>query len=273
MSVPNVDISRTINMLQNRKPWEHVAPLMSLDMHAMQEAVQKLQGKVFGDPPPTATPTAPAPVVTAAPTTTVNGITGQVQIVGSGVAALPGTSNIVIQPNAGGVLVNSPVAISNIVETSGSVVTLATAASPFMQVGASAYLAGLSVGTWLNGLTITITSVSGSGIVFTDPTAHGAQASSAETGTAYAANVGAITAHSGKLLPFTGSPAATYALANPALKNGWYTAIQAVGAGGVTISPNGLLLDTSASSLVLTQLQGCLVYADGSAYWTMRGIS
>jgi hypothetical protein len=272
-NVPNFNMSRTLNALQNKKPWEQVAPLMSQDLNNLQDSFQKVQGKVFGGTPAVSTPLVSAPVVVGSTSTAVNGITGEVQIVGHGVSTQPGTSNIIIQPNAGGVLVNSPASISNIAETAGSIVTLTLAPSPFMQVGSSVYLSGLSVGTWLNTQTVTLSSVTGTGIVFSDPTAHGTQASAAETGLAYVTDIPAVTAHSGGLIPFTGAAAATYTLANPALKNGWWVGIQAVGAGGVTISPNSLNLDGSGSNLAVVQHKGCLLFADGIGYWSMRGIS
>ena len=51
----------------------------------------------------------------------------------------------------------------------------------------------------------------------------------------------------------------------------WWVALQASGTGTLTISPNGLLLDGSSSSLVLTQNSGVLIYTDGFNYHTMRG--
>jgi hypothetical protein len=100
-TVPNLNISRTLNMLANRKPWEHVSALMSNDLRAVEESIQKLQTKVFSDPPAAITPTITAPIDPPTPHTTVNGIAGNVNIVGSGVAAQPGSKNIIIKPNAG----------------------------------------------------------------------------------------------------------------------------------------------------------------------------
>ena len=53
----------------------------------------------------------------------------------------------------------------------------------------------------------------------------------------------------------------------------WWIAVEDVGAGNLTISPNGLNLDGSASSLGITQNQGVLIYTDGTNYFTERGIS
>lgn len=75
--------------------------------------------------------------------------------------------------------------ISNIVETAGNRVTLTVGVNNQWQPGQKVQLSGLTTGTWLNGQTVTLlagtTNVS---LVFTDPTAHGTQASHADTGTA-----------------------------------------------------------------------------------------
>ena len=86
----------------------------------------------------------------------------------------------------GTILCNGNVAstITNIVESSGSVVTLT--ATNTLVANQTVYLAGLTTGTWLNGLVVTVsaTGLSSSSFQFTDPTAHGTQASHAEAGTA-----------------------------------------------------------------------------------------
>lgn len=74
--------------------------------------------------------------------------------------------------------------ITNIVETAGNVVTL-TVQNNVAISGQSVYLEGLLTGTWLNGQTVTLTAgTNATTLVFTDPTAHGAQASHAEIGRA-----------------------------------------------------------------------------------------
>jgi hypothetical protein len=192
--VPNLNISRTINMMQNRKPWDQAAPQMVNDMNALQEAIQKLQAKVFGDPPAAPDPPAPVPVIAPDPPTTVNGIKGSINIVGSRVSSQPGTKNIVVQPNAG--MVNPQVAD---------------------------YAPAMS--------------------------------------------------DSGKHIPYNSATPGTYTLPNPAPPDGWWVAVQCVGAGALTVDPNGLMLDTSASTLVHNQGQGSLIFSDGSNFWSMRGIS
>lgn len=52
----------------------------------------------------------------------------------------------------------------------------------------------------------------------------------------------------------------------------WKIEVQNIGAGALTVNPNGLNLDGSVSSLVLTQNQGCGIRTDGANYFTMRGI-
>ncbi len=96
------------------------------------------------------------------------------------------TAPYTAQQTDGTILCNGNVAatITNISESAGSVVSL-TAANT-LAAGQTVYLIGLTTGTWLNGLVVTVsaTGLSGSGFQFTDPTAHGTQASHAEAGTA-----------------------------------------------------------------------------------------
>lgn len=96
------------------------------------------------------------------------------------------TAPYTAQQTDGTILCNGSVSstITNVVETSGSVVTL-TAANTLV-AGQTVYLIGLTTATWLNGLVVTVsaTGLSTSQFEFTDPTAHGTQASHAEAGTA-----------------------------------------------------------------------------------------
>lgn len=119
-------------------------------------------------------------------------------------------------------------AISNIIETAGNVVTLTTAANTF-GAGQTVTLTGLTTGTWLNGQTVVITSTSATTIVFTDPTAHGLQATHAETGT--------VTLVAVSKLSFThsGAPGAMLVLPTGSGGSGGYTGINgtAMGWGGI----------------------------------------
>ena len=121
--------------------------------------------------------------------TSVNGQTGVVEL-----TILPNNPSSISTKTApytavqtdGTILCNGNVAstITNVVETSGSVVTL-TAANTLV-AGQTVYLSGLTTATWLNGLVVTAsaTGLSTSQFEFTDPTAHGTQATHSETGTA-----------------------------------------------------------------------------------------
>ena len=76
---------------------------------------------------------------------------------------------------------------SNVSETSGSVVTLTvyeyTSFPNNSTVGMQVVLSGLTTATWLNGVTVTlITGTTSEYLVFNDPTLHGTQSSTAETG-------------------------------------------------------------------------------------------
>jgi hypothetical protein len=53
----------------------------------------------------------------------------------------------------------------------------------------------------------------------------------------------------------------------------WNVFVQNIGAGTLTLSPNGLNIDGSASSLTLTTNQGVYVSTDGTNYFTERGLS
>lgn len=76
------------------------------------------------------------------------------------------------------------ISISNIIETSGNVVTLTVAAN-LSTSGQYVALQGLTTGTWLNGYVVLLTPASTSTtLVFVDPTSHGTQSSHSETGTA-----------------------------------------------------------------------------------------
>ena len=124
-----------------------------------------------------------------------NGGTPGVSAVGGGSGSgLPNAPASIVTKTApytavqtdGTILCNGNVAstITNVVETSGSVVTL-TAANTLV-AGQTVYLSGLTTATWLNGLVVTVsaTGLSTSQFEFTDPTAHGTQTSHAEVGTA-----------------------------------------------------------------------------------------
>jgi hypothetical protein len=74
-------------------------------------------------------------------------------------------------------------AVTNAVETAGSVVTLTITGHSF-QAGFYVTFQNLTTYTWLNGQTARISSTTANTIIFTDPTSHGTQGSTAITGTA-----------------------------------------------------------------------------------------
>jgi hypothetical protein len=80
----------------------------------------------------------------------------------------------------------------------------------------------------------------------------------------------------GMLILFNSASAISYMLLNPppSLPQGakWRVEVENIGAGVLTINPNGLNLDGSASNITLNQNQGCTISTDGSNYGTQRGI-
>ena len=75
----------------------------------------------------------------------------------------------------------------------------------------------------------------------------------------------------GKLIVNTTSSAYTATLLNPPPTNAWYAIFQQTGTGTLIISPNGLALDGSFTSLTLNQNEGVWVFSDGINYFTERG--
>jgi hypothetical protein len=91
----------------------------------------------------------------------------------------------------------------------------------------------------------------------------------AQSGTAYTA----VNADHAKLISFSNAAASTLTLPASPPSNTWWIAVQAVGAGGTTISRNGLNIDGAASNLTLTQNQGVIIFTDGTNYFTERGMA
>ena len=81
----------------------------------------------------------------------------------------------------------------------------------------------------------------------------------------------AVTADCGKLIVFNSSSPHTLTLPAAAPFAQWNISVQNIGAGVVTISPNGLNLDGAGSSLTLAQTQGIAISTDASNYFTERG--
>jgi hypothetical protein len=88
----------------------------------------------------------------------------------------------------------------------------------------------------------------------------------------------AVQSDEGNLLSFNSSSAITLTLPNPLptvgslTDSGWWIAVENIGIGSLTISPNGATLD-GISSLVLLQNQGCLIFTDGTNFFTVRAAS
>jgi hypothetical protein len=101
---------------------------------------------------------------------------------GTTTPSLNTTGSVVAQGSAVVGFGGYSVSISNIAESSLNVVTLTVGTNSFVP-NQSVTLQGLTTGTWLNGASITLTTVLSGTITFVDPTSHGFQASHSETGT------------------------------------------------------------------------------------------
>jgi hypothetical protein len=92
----------------------------------------------------------------------------------------------------------------------------------------------------------------------------------------------ATIADMGTLLVFNSASALTLTLPNPVPLNAlvpsttetrWNVSVQNIGAGLLTISRNGLMIDGAATNLPLNQNSGMVIYTDGTNYFTERGVS
>ena len=83
----------------------------------------------------------------------------------------------------------------------------------------------------------------------------------------------AVAADCGKLIVFNSSGAHALTLPAAAPFAQWNIGVQNIGTGIVTISPNGLNIDGSASSLTVPTNQGVYISTDGANYFSERGIS
>ena len=75
----------------------------------------------------------------------------------------------------------------------------------------------------------------------------------------------------GKLIPFNSASAATALLPATPPPAPWRVGIQNIGAGTLTVDPNGNGFDAGSSTIPLTTNNGMYVYSDGTQYWTERG--
>ena len=85
-------------------------------------------------------------------------------------------------------------------------------------------------------------------------------------------NYTAVPADNAKLISFNDASPCTLTLPAASPGGRWFCFVENIGAGVLTISPNGLNLDGSASSITLAKNQGCYIATDALNYFTMRGI-
>ena len=91
----------------------------------------------------------------------------------------------------------------------------------------------------------------------------------------------ATSADNGTLLSFDSSNSSggssgggvTLTLPSPPPSNKWVIFVENIGAGLLVVSPNGLDIDNSPSSLGVTQFQGLAIFTDGVNYFTETGLS
>jgi hypothetical protein len=92
----------------------------------------------------------------------------------------------------------------------------------------------------------------------------------------------AVRGDEGTLLSFNSASAVTLTLPNPVpahpqligmSDSGWWILVQNIGAGILTISPNGLLIDGSSGNLTLGQNQGILIFTNGTNYLTWHNVN
>jgi hypothetical protein len=76
----------------------------------------------------------------------------------------------------------------------------------------------------------------------------------------------------GKLISFSSASAVALTLPAPPPAANWFIDVEDVGAGALTVDPNGLTLDGASPSLVISQNQGVRIFTDGTNYFTERGI-
>lgn len=85
------------------------------------------------------------------------------------------------------------------------------------------------------------------------------------------ANYTATAADCGKLLSFNSSSAIALTLPATAPFAQWNIGVQNIGSGTLTVSRNGLLIDTAAANLTLGQNSGVQISTDGTNYFSERG--
>jgi hypothetical protein len=86
------------------------------------------------------------------------------------------------------------------------------------------------------------------------------------------ASYAAIAGDNSKILSFNSASPVTLTLPSPPPSATWNIEVQNTGSGVLTVSPNGLALDGSSSSVRVAQTQGLYISTDGSNYFTERGL-
>jgi hypothetical protein len=87
------------------------------------------------------------------------------------------------------------------------------------------------------------------------------------------ANYLAVAGDEGTLLSFNISGPGTLTLPSTPPDSGWYIFVQNLSSGTLTVSPNGLNIDGSSSSLTLAQFSGMLIFTDGTSYFTEHDLT
>jgi hypothetical protein len=88
-----------------------------------------------------------------------------------------------------------------------------------------------------------------------------------------AGDYAALATDSGKLIAMNKATAVTLTLPAVPPSATWWIVVENVGAGALTVDPNGPDLDGAALTLTILQNAGLLVYTDGIDYFTSRGVS
>lgn len=157
--------------------------------------------------------------------------------------------------------------ITNVAESAASLVTLTTSATVNFSAavtGTLATITGLTTATWLNGLTVALTTAAGTTITFTDPTSHGTLVSTPDSGTITQANPNSILAlqHKGSTTRQIQIPATN---AQTSGTPGTYPVLIAEGGTvqGISLSNNislGMTVFASGSATYIALNQGAVQY-------------
>lgn len=87
-----------------------------------------------------------------------------------------------------------------------------------------------------------------------------------------AAGYTVLAADYGKLISFNNASPLTATLPASPPAAPWFVAIENIGAGVLTVARNGNTIDAVAANLTLNQNQGVMIFSNGTAYYTERGM-